>query len=263
MIGIIGGSGFYELEGFNVQNLREILTPFGFPSGSYVIGELSDREVVFLPRHGLEHNIPPHKINYRANVWGFRELGVERLVSVGAVGGISHRMVPGKVVLLDQIIDMTKARDSTFFDGADGADSVVHIDFTEPFCPELRQALWEAGEKTEIEFEGAGTYICVNGPRLETRAEIRMFAMLGADVVGMTAMPEASLAREAEICYAGVSVVTNYAAGIMKKKLTTTEVKDVIRGTTHVLKELLKGALKLIPAERKCACKEALQEAKM
>ncbi len=263
MIGIIGGSGLYEIEGFFLRKKKNILTPYGAPSDSYMIGEFSDRDVVFLTRHGSQHNIPPHLINYRANIWGFKELGVNRIISLGATGGISHEMKPGTIVVLDQIIDMTKGRDLTFYDGGDSRGGVVHIDFTEPYCPELRESILKAGEKSGIALKKSGTYVCVNGPRLESKAEITFFSKIGADVVGMTAMPEASLARETELCYAGISVVTNYAAGITEKKLTTTEVIEVMKGTAKRLKELLKEAFNLTPFERRCGCKEALKEAKI
>jgi 5'-methylthioadenosine phosphorylase len=259
MIGVIGGSGLYEIGKVFIKKTKKFSTPFGDPSDSYVIGEFSGIEVVFLPRHGSLHRIPPNKINYRANIWGFKELGVERVISLSAVGGISPEMKPGTIVIPDQIIDMTKGRDSTFYDG----DRVVHIDFTEPYCPELRKSILEAGRKSGIELKKSGTYVCVNGPRLETKAEIEFFSNIGADVVGMTAMPEASLAREAELCFAGVIVVTNYAAGIKEKRLTTTEVIKVMKGTTGRLKELLKESFNLIPIERRCFCKEALKEARM
>jgi len=259
MIGIIGGSGLYEIEGVFIKEVRKVPTPFGDPSDSYLIGEFSGRDIVFLPRHGLRHNFPPHRINYRANIWGFKELGVERIISVGATGGISNEIVPGTIVVLDQIIDMTKGRDLTFFDGRDG---VVHIDFTEPYCPELRRSILEAGSKLGIELKKIGTYVCTNGPRLETSAEIKFYSQIGADVVGMTAMPEASLAREGELCFAGIAVVTNYAAGITENRLTTTEVVEVMNRTAGRLKTLLKEAFTLIPIERNCKCKEALKEAR-
>jgi len=259
MIGVIGGSGLYEIEEVVIKKTKKFLTPFGEPSDSYVISEFSGIEVVFLPRHGSLHRIPPHKINYRANIWGFKELGVGRVISLSAVGGISPEMKPGTIVVPDQIIDMTKGRDSTFYDG----DGVVHIDFTKPYCPELRESILGAGRKSGIELRKSGTYVCVNGPRFETEAEIEFFSGIGADVVGMTAMPEASLAREAEICFAGVVVVTNYAAGIKEKRLTTTEVIEEMKGTTGRLKGLLKESFNLIPIERRCFCKEALKEARM
>ncbi len=260
MIGIIGGSGLYTIEGVVIKEMKKVLTPFGVPSDSYMVSEISGKNVIFLPRHGSKHDIPPHKINYRANIWGFKELGAERIISFGATGGISPEMKPGTIVVVDQIIDMTKGRDATFHDGEDG---VVHIDFTEPYCPELRKAISSAGKKTEIELKESGTYVCTNGPRLETKAEIKFFSAVGADVVGMTAMPEAALAREAELCYAGIAVVTNYAPGITGKKLTATELIDVMNKTSGRLKTLLTMVFGLIPVERRCACKEALKEAKI
>ena len=260
MIGIIGGSGFHEIEGFALREKKDILTPYGAPSNSYLIGEFSGRDVVFFTRHGLQHNIPPHMINYRANIWGFKELGVNRIISLGATGGISHDMKPGAIIVLDQIIDMTKGRDITFYDGRGG---VVHIDFTEPYCPELRESILTAGNKSGVSLKKSGTYVCVNGPRLESKAEIIFFSRIGADVVGMTAMPEASLSREAALCYAGICVVTNYAAGITGKRLTTTEVIETMKETAGRLKDLLKETLTLISSERKCSCKDALKEARM
>jgi 5'-methylthioadenosine phosphorylase len=257
MIGVIGGSGLYEIEGVTIKEIKKVFTPFGYPSDSYRIGEFSGKEIVFLPRHGSLHNIPPHKINYRANIWGFKELGAERVISLSAAGGISLGMKPGTIVIPDQVIDMTKGRDSTFYDG----DKVIHIDFTEPYCPELRSYVFRAGEKSGINLKKSGTYVCVNGPRLETKAEIKFFSGIGADIVGMTAMPEASLAREAEICFAGVTVVTNYAAGITKKRLRATEVIEVMKETAVRLKELLKEVFKLIQVKRECICKESLKDA--
>jgi len=257
-IGVVGGSGLSDIPGLTITKHKKIATPFGDPSDTYMIGELSGREVVFLPRHGLKHHIPPHKINYRANIWGFKELGVERIISFSAVGGIGPEAKPGMIIVPDQIIDMSKGRESTFYD-----DEVVHIDFTEPYCLELRESILKAGKKSGVELRKSGTYVCVSGPRLETRAEIEMFLNTGIDIVGMTAMPEAALAREGELCLAGVAVVTNYAAGIAKKKLTTTEVIETMRGAAKRVGDLLRDTFNLIPSERRCACKDALEEARM
>ncbi len=258
-IGVIAGSGLYDIPGLTIRECKKITTPFGDPSDAYTIGEFSGREIVFLPRHGSKHTIPPHKINYRANIWGIKNLGVERILSVGAVGGITPEMKPGNIVVMDQIVDMTRGRDSTFYDG----DEVVHIDFTAPYCSEVRASIFKAGEKSGIKVKRSGTYVCVNGPRLETKAEIRIFSNMGIDVVGMTAMPEASLAREAELCLAGIAIVTNYAAGIIGKKLTTIEVIETMRGATEQVRNLLKEAFHLIPSERTCVCKDVLKDARM
>ncbi len=257
MLGIIGGSGLYEIEGITLRKTKKVQTPFGKPSDSYKIGTLSDREIVFLPRHGAQHTIPPHKVNYRANVWGFKELGVERIVAISAVGGISSRLRPGVIVVPDQIIDMTSNREATFHE----RDNAVHVDFTEPYCPEMRRSFIEASKTKGIDIRASGTYVCVNGPRLETRAEIQFFSRIGADVVGMTAMPEAALAREVEICFGGISVVTNYAAGVKKKSLRAKEVGEMMKAVMVNLGAFLEAILHALPHERTCDCKNALNEA--
>lgn len=259
-IGIISGSGLYGIPGLKINGKKKISTPFGSPSDSYTRGTIGTSEVLFLPRHSSRHNLPPHMINYRANIWGFKKLGVKRIISVSAVGGIRKDLNPGDIVVLDQIIDMTRARKSTFYDGKTG---VIHVDLTHPFCPEMRRILVKAGKIAGIPLVGRGTYAAVDGPRLETAAEIRAFGILGSDVVGMTAMPEASLARELEICYAGLSVVANFAAGIKKDKLTTAEVMETMRDTTSKISVLLREILLLMPRERTCPCKETLKDAKI
>ncbi|NWF98417.1 MAG: S-methyl-5'-thioadenosine phosphorylase [Nitrospirae bacterium] len=260
MIGIIGGSGLYNIEGVIVKEKTDISTPYGAPSDSYTIADLKGINLAFLPRHGANHSIPPHKINYRANIWGFKKLGVERIIATGATGSIDALMSPGTIVVPDQIIDMTNGREATFFNGEEG---VVHIDFTEPYCPELRNSIIEAGNILGINLRKSGTYLCTNGPRLETRAEIEFYSQIRADIVGMTGMPEACLAREAEICYASLAIVTNYAAGITGKKLTTTEVIENMNKSNAILKNLLKKTILLLPPIRKCSCKEALTNSKV
>jgi 5'-methylthioadenosine phosphorylase len=259
-IGLIGGSGLYEIEGLEITKEVSISTPYGEPSSVYKIGTIGAKEIVFLPRHGIPHSIPPHKINYRANIWGFKSLGVERIISVSAAGGIKKDLSPGDIILLDQIIDMTYgARESTFYD----KDRVVHIDFTNPYCPEMRDFIVKSSKNIGLPIKTAGTYICVNGPRLETAKEIQFFSMIGADVVGMTAMPEASLARELEMCITGISVVTNYAAGISEKKLTTTEVVETMKNSLDRIKSLVKEVIMHIPPARTCPCKDALKDAEL
>jgi len=257
--GVIAGSGFYDGEGVKVQELRKLSTPYGEPSDIFRICEISGKEVVLLSRHGTPHHIPPHMVNYRANLWGFRELGVERVFSVNAVGGISPRLEPGDLVIADQIIDMTHGRAATFYDRSE----VVHIDFTQPFCHELRRTLIDAGEKIGTTIASAGTYICVEGPRLETRAEIQFFSMAGADIVGMTAMPEACLARELELCFACLAVVTNHAAGISEKRLTRAEVIATMKHSRERIKSVISQALSILPESRTCDCEHALKKAKL
>jgi 5'-methylthioadenosine phosphorylase len=259
-IGVIGGSGLYEIEGFEKLEERRAKTPHGEPSAPYVIGRAGDRELAFLPRHGKGHAIQPHRVNYKANIWGFRELGVERILSVCAAGGISEGMAPGELVVLDQVIDFTQgARPSTFHEG----DKVVHVDFTEPYCPELRASLLEGAKGSGIKTKGRGTYICVNGPRLESRAEILFYRGAGADLVGMTGMPEAVLARELAMCYASVAVVTNFAAGLTGEKLTTSEVVDAMGRAAGDISGLIGAAINVISAERACPCRDSLKGASM
>ncbi|GAB4539906.1 MAG: S-methyl-5'-thioadenosine phosphorylase [Thermodesulfovibrionia bacterium] len=260
VIGIIGGSGLYNIEGVTIKGKKAINTPYGKPSDKYTIAELDGKRLIFLPRHGGKHSIPPHKINYMANIYGFKRLGVERIVSISAVGGIRKGLKPGDIVILNQIIDMTRSRKTTFYDGKEG---VIHIDFTQPYCPELRRTILEAGKGMGIRIKDGGTYVAVDGPRLETAAEIRYFGAIGGDVVGMTGMPEASLARELEICYSGISVVANYAAGITDKRLTTSEVMEVMSSTSERLRGLLGEIVRLIPDERGCLCGETLKEARI
>lgn len=262
IIGIIGGSGIYDIESININKEKKLKTPYGSPSEKYLIATLqkSKIEIIFLQRHGAKHTIPPHRINYRANIWGFKKLGVDRIIAFSAAGGINKTFIPGDIIILDQIIDMTSNRAKTYYNG-DG--KVIHVDFTEPFCPELRNSLKKSASLSGINIKNKGTYICVNGPRLETRAEINYFSKIGADVVGMTIMPEALLARELEICYACVSIVTNYAAGLTNKKLTTSEVIQIMNSTKEKINKLLLNLIPFISSERTCMCKEALKDAKM
>lgn len=257
--GVIAGSGIYSIPELETVETVKVITPYGEPSDHYRIGRLSGREIAFLPRHGSLHNIPPHRINYRANIRGFQELGVKRIISVGATGGISREMKPGTLVLPDQILDRTSGREATFYDDSE----VVHIDFTEPYCPDLRKKLLAAASEADIHLLGKGTYIAVNGPRLETAAEIREFSSTGADVIGMTGMPEAALARELEICFACLAVVTNVAAGIGEGRLTATEVVDAMKASAERIKTLLKAFFSLNPGEPVCSCGSSLKNARM
>lgn len=258
-IGIIAGSGFYQIEGVEVKEIREVITPYGEPSDDYKICEFSGREFVFLARHGSSHRFPPHSINYRANLWGLKELGVERILAVNAVGGINPNLCPGDIMIPDQIIDQTFGRAATFYDEGE----VVHVDFTNPYCNSMRNTLFDSGGRCNILTKESGVHVCVNGPRLETSAEIRFLSGIGGDVVGMTGMPEACLARELELCFACIAVVTNYAAGISAKKLTTTEVIETMKVSMERIKNLLIETLKSVPEIRTCNCKDALKGARI
>ncbi len=259
LFGVISGSGLYDIPGLEIIDSVKISTPYGKTSDDYRIGSLSGKEIAFLPRHGSVHHIQPHKINYKANIWGFRDLGIKRIISIGASGGISSEMKPGVIAVPDQLIDKTVGRQSTFYD----EDEVVHVDFTEPFCSDLRKYIFAAADKSGVAVTKEGTYICTEGPRLETAAEIKAFSISGADMVGMTVMPEAVLSRELEICFACISVITNYAAGITGKKLTTTEVIEMMQASTEKLKSILKSFFALDFSSPACSCGQALEDAKM
>jgi 5'-methylthioadenosine phosphorylase len=257
--GVIGGSGLYDVPDLEVIDTVKVDTPYGDPSASYKIGRLAGRKVAFLPRHGGAHNLQPHKINYRANLWGFREIGVEKVISVGATGGINPGMSPGAIVLPDQIIDLTSGRMATFYDEGE----VIHVDFTFPFCPDLRERVASASEAVGIPVVASGVYICVNGPRLETAAEIKTYAGWGADIIGMTLMPEASLARELEMCFACIAVVTNSAAGISATKLTVKEVLETMKASEGNLRSLLSSMFSRDKQPSLCTCGQSLKEARL
>jgi 5'-methylthioadenosine phosphorylase len=211
MLAIIGGSGLTTLSNLDVTHRRAVRTPYGEPSGALTFGKLHGSEVVFLARHGYGHTIAPHEVNYRANIWALHAEGVDRIVSVASVGGIRADMVPGSLVVPDQIIDYTWGRRSTYFEGVD--EPVTHVDFTVPYTEILRQQILGAAQRANEVVIHGGVYAATEGPRLETAAEIRRYERDGADMVGMTGMPEAALARELQLAYATIGVVVNYAAG--------------------------------------------------
>ncbi|MEP6608831.1 MAG: S-methyl-5'-thioinosine phosphorylase [Burkholderiaceae bacterium] len=211
MYAIVGGSGLAKLTTLSNPRRQVMRTPYGDPSGALTFGQLAGAEVVFLARHGYGHTLAPHEINYRANIWALRELKIEGVIAVATVGGIRADLVPGSLVLPDQIIDYTHSRKSTFFEGSEMP--VIHVDFTQPYSQTLRKGLIEAAAACNETVIDGGVYACTQGPRLETAAEIERIAREGGDIVGMTGMPEAVLAREAELAYASIAVVVNHAAG--------------------------------------------------
>lgn len=211
MLAVIGGSGLTQLANLEVRQRKVARTPFGEPSGPLTVGALQGRELVFLARHGYGHTIAPHQVNYRANLWALREMGVERVVSVASVGGIRSDLGPGVLLVPNQILDYTWGRAATFFEGADAP--VTHIDFTEPYSANERGRILAAATACGEAIVDGGVYATTQGPRLETAAEITRLERDGADVVGMTGMPEAALARELDLAYAAIGVVANYAAG--------------------------------------------------
>ena len=237
-IAIIGGTGLYQLDGFEELERKQLITRWGEPSSEIILMGDNNTRVLFLARHGLQHNIPPHKVNYQANLWALKECGVKKIIAVAAVGGISHNMPPESIVIPQQILDYTYSRKQTFFE--DSLEQVTHIDFTEPYSAELRQRLLDAAE-TAID---GGTYAATQGPRLETAAEVKKLQRDGADIVGMTGMPEACLAREIEIEYACCALVVNWAAGCANTtKIEHSEMQAIVDKGMVQVKALLKSAL--------------------
>ena len=232
MLGVIGGSGVSELEGMTVARRRTVRTPYGKPSGALAIGTLRGRKMVFLQRHGPGHTIPPHEINYRANIWALHAQKVKNAVAIAAVGGIRADLEPGALAVPDQIIDYTHGRASTFF--TRGRQPVTHIDFTRPYCEAMRLRLLHAAHAAGVKVTAGGTYGATQGPRLETAAEITRLERDGADFVGMTGMPEASLAREIGLCYAALAVVVNPAAGRGAAR-DGIRIEDIHRESTRAL----------------------------
>jgi len=258
-LGVIGGSGLYDIEGLTAVREVRIPTPFGAPSDAIRIGTLDGVTIAFLSRHGRGHRLNPGEINYRANIYAMKALGVQRIMSVSAVGSMKESIRPGDVVLPDQFIDLTKRRASTFFEGG----VVAHVGFGEPICPTVAQALAWAGQQVGASLHEGGTYICMEGPQFSTKAESRLYRQWGVDVIGMTNMPEAKLAREAEICYATMALVTDYDCWHETEEAVTVE---AILATLHQNVALAKRMLQTVvprlgAAESICGCQQALQTA--
>jgi len=255
-IGIIGGTGVYDPSILENVRLIETETPYGMVS--YKVGDFFGKSIAFIPRHGSKHSIAPHLINYRANIWAMKKIGVRFILATAAVGSLHLPMKLGDFVIVDQFIDFTKNRVATFHEG--GKRGVVHVDLTNPYCPNLRDKLLQAAIDSKIAIHSQGTYVCTEGPRFETPAEIAMFAKFGGHLVGMTNVPEVVLAREAEMCYATIGMVTNFAAGISQAPLTYGEVIEIMKQNTNKLKTLLMNTIKLINTEDDCSCQHALAE---
>ncbi len=240
MLAIIGGTGLTKLPGLNIQHRQVIRTPYGEPSGAITFGELEGHKVVFLARHGYGHTIPPHLVNYRANIWALQAQQVSHVVSIATVGGIAPELRPGRMCVPDQIIDYTHGRENTFANY--GEQAVMHVDFTRPYCEAMRRRCIEALTAAGEDFLEGGTYGCVQGPRLETRAEIDRMERDGAHMVGMTGMPEAYLAKELELCYAAIAVSANWAAGRgdSAEAISAEAIEDQIAHVMGRLREVLK-----------------------
>lgn len=239
MLGIIGGTGLTQLANLKVTRRQLIRTPYGEPSGPLTFGEIACHTVVFIPRHGAGHTIPPHKVNYRANIWALHSEGVRNIVAVATVGGIAANLKPGDIVLPNQLIDYTHGRKNTYFDGDEQA--VKHIDFTDPYCPKMRQICLDAAQRAGENLIDGGVYAAVQGPRLETAAEINRLERDGATLVGMTGMPEATLARELEMSYAVMCPVANHAAGRGDSEhgIQYDQIGEVLSQTMHRVRSVI------------------------
>jgi 5'-methylthioadenosine phosphorylase len=263
-IGIIGGSGLYEIDGLRAVDEVRLDTPFGAPSDAYITGELGDARLVFLPRHGRGHRFTPSEINYRANVHGMKQLGVEWILSVSAVGSLKEEIRPGDLVIVDQFIDRTKAREASFF----GGGVVGHVGFGDPVCEPLRQIVFDVA-RAECGRAGSrahdrGTYVVMEGPVFSTRAESNLYRSWGADVIGMTNLPEAKLAREAEICYATIALSTDYDCWHeTEEDVSVAAVVAVIRKNVSLARSIVKAVAERIPAARGCHCATASAHAVM
>ena len=255
-IGIFGGTGIYDSE--LLKNSKEVIidTPYGKTSDSITVGEFNGRNVAFMPRHGKKHTIPPHLINFRANIWAFKELGVKRIIAPSAVGSLKEEFEPGHFALPSQFIDFTKSRKGTFSE--DG--KVIHISVADPFCPELQNVILNITKKEKIQMHENCTYVCIEGPRFSTKSESRFFRTTGADIIGMTLVPECQLAREAQICYVSISTITDYDVWA-EKPVTAKEVMETLAKNVEMTKKLLTLVINKIPEKKSCSCEKALEEA--
>ncbi len=260
-IGVIGGSGLYEIEGLETIEEVRVETPFGEPSDVLITGMLDDVKMVFLPRHGRGHRLLPSEVPYRANIYAMKKLGVQRIISVSAVGSMKEEIVPGHIVIPDQFFDRTQGkRASTFF----GNGVAGHVQFADPVCAELSTVLVEAGRRAGATVHKGGTYICIEGPNFSTRAESKIYRSWGVDIIGMTNIPEARLAREAEICYATVALATDYDCWHDSHDDVTVEaVLAIIKQNVAMARGIIKEAVTVLAAEAACCCGEALKFATM
>ena len=257
-LGIIGGTGIYDPAIFEDVEEVKVYTPFGKPSALLSVGYYKGRKIAFIPRHGKSHQIPPHRINFRANVWAMKELGVKRIISPSAVGSLIEEYKPAEFVIVDQFIDRTKSRGDTFYEGG----QVCHVSSADPFCPELRDIFMKSAKEMKLPCHEKGTYVCIQGPRFSTRAESRLFRSWGADIIGMTLYPECILAREKEMCYVSVAMITDYD-GWAEKPVSVEEIIQTMKRNVENYKKLILNTIPKIPKQRSCPCGHALKDALM
>ncbi|MFH1847390.1 MAG: S-methyl-5'-thioadenosine phosphorylase [Candidatus Omnitrophota bacterium] len=260
-IGIIGGRALYDIEGISLIERKQIETPFGKPSDEFVIGKIADKECVFVPRHGSKHSLLPNEINYRANIYALKVLGVDRILSVSAVGSLKEEIRPLDVVLVDQFVDRTnQARKTTFF----GDGMVAHVSFRDPVCSKLRELIYKSNRKLDLKIHDGGTYVNMEGPAFSTKAESYLYKSWGMDIIGMTNMPEARLAREAGICYATMAMVTDYDCwylGAEVEHVSVDMVMENLKKNIKAAKLMLRNTIANMPEKWECGCSEALKDA--
>ena len=257
-VAVIGGSGLYEMSGFELIEEKELQTPFGVPSDKIVIGRLEGVEIAFLPRHGKGHFILPSEINYRANIWALKKLGAEFIIASAACGSLREDIHPGDIVIIDQFIDRTKRRIDTFM----GEGIVGHLVFADPICPNLAEVLYQSAKDLGLRVHKGGTYVCIEGPSFSTRAESRLYQSWGADVIGMTNLTEAKLAKEAELCYASIALCTDYDCWRQTGEVVTIEqVLEVMRKNIENCQKIIRQAVKNLPKERTCPCPKIMENA--
>lgn len=259
LIGIFGGSGFYDF--LTDAEEVKVSTPFGDPSAPAVVGRMGQRRVAFMPRHGRRHEFPPHAINYRANLWAMREMGVRQILAPTAAGSLQPEVARGHFVVPDQLVDRTSGRSSTFYDGPE----TVHVSLAEPYCPSLRVAAVDAARTAGVTVHETGTVVVIQGPRFSTRAESRWFSRMGWQVINMTQYPEAALARELALCYANISLITDFDAGVEGvPPVTVPEVMAVFAENNERLRQTLAAAIPSLPVDRSsCGCADALEGARV
>jgi 5'-methylthioadenosine phosphorylase len=260
-IGVFGGSGFYKF--FEGAKKLEVKTPYGRPSAKVTVSSVGGRKVAFIPRHGVHHEYPPHMVPYRANVYAFKKIGVQRVAAPNAVGSLKADVEPGDFVICDQFVNFTTGRKDTFYDGP----LTTHVGMAEPYCPQMREVAARAAEKLHLRFHGSGTVVVIQGPRFSTTSESRFFARQGWDVINMTQYPEVVLAREQELCYLNISLVTDYDVGLEgdpgAKAVSHEEVVKVFNSKMESLRNLIVEIVKELPEKRTCECSSALEHARL
>jgi 5'-methylthioadenosine phosphorylase len=257
-LGVIGGSGLSQIPGLHVLGARTLATPYGAPSAPIVEAHLGDARVLFMPRHGIKHRIPPHQVNYRANICALKLAGAEQVLSISAVGSMKEEIAPGDVVVVDQFIDFTKRRASTYFD----TGLVAHVGFADPVCPNLSRAASDAAREAGARVHRGGTYVCIEGPQFSTRAESRLYRSMGASVIGMTALPEAKLAREAQLPYATLALATDYDSWHeTEQSVSVDAVLKVLRKNVALAQKTVENIVSQLPDPQESSASRALQNA--